>query len=345
VVVVTGLINPKELGRTLTHEHLSINSSAFFIEPSDSEFKPNAHKPIALDNFGWIQRHPYSHLSNLQIDSSDEETIIEELKYLKAHGGSGIVENSTVGLHPDINFIKRASVESGVKIVAATGFYVDGFQDETTRALSVEKLCERIRHDIIEGVRETGIKCGVIGEVGCTWPLSEFEKRSVQASAIMQQELGAPVIFHPGRNQEAPFETLQVFLEAGGKTDKAVMSHLDRTFLDESRLLEFANTGIYCEYDLFGIEMSDYQLCPSFDMPSDGQRIQWIKLLLDNGYDDKVLIAHDMHTKHRLMKYGGHGYSHILLNILPYMERRGITQQEIDKILIHNPRKWLTFLN
>ena len=58
---------------------------------------------------------------------------------------------------------------------------------------------------------------------------------------------------------------------------------------------------MYCEYDLFGIDVSHYQLAPAVDMPNDAERIKRIKTLVDAGYGDKVLIAHDIHTKERLV--------------------------------------------
>lgn len=68
-----------------------------------------------------------------------------------------------------------------------------------------------------------------------------------------------------------------------------------------------------------------------------------LAFLVREGYEDRLLIAHDIHTKHRLAKYGGHGYSHILNNIVPKMLSRGITQNQVDKILIENPKHWLMF--
>ena len=73
------------------------------------------------------------------------------------------------------------------------------------------------------------------------------------------------------------------------------------TIYDTETLLEFAKQGCYCEYDLFGIETSHYQLWQEVDMPSDAQRIAFIRTLLDSGYSHKVLVAHDIHTKHRLV--------------------------------------------
>ncbi|XP_062608595.1 phosphotriesterase-related protein-like [Saccostrea cucullata] len=115
-----------------------------------------------------------------------------------------------------------------------------------------------------------------------------------------------------------------------------------RTVFDKCELAEFAALGSYCEYDMFGIETSVYSCNLNVDMPSDAQRIQNIQFLIDQGFEDKIVIAHDVHTKHRLMKYGGHGYSHILINVVPQMLNRGISQATIDRILIENPKKWLT---
>ena len=74
------------------------------------------------------------------------------------------------------------------------------------------------------------------------------------------------------------------------------------TIADRETLLEFARLGMYCEWDLFGIEVSHYDPNPDMDMPSDAQRIQRIKWLLDEGYGQKVVVAHDVHTKHRLVR-------------------------------------------
>ena len=79
-------------------------------------------------------------------------------------------------------------------------------------------------------------------------------------------------------------------------------------------------------------------------MPSDAQKIQKLKLLVDSGFSDRLLISQDNVCKHELVRYGGHGYAHILENIVPKMEDRGISRATVMKILTENPRKWLTFV-
>ncbi len=80
------------------------------------------------------------------------------------------------------------------------------------------------------------------------------------------------------------------------------MGHLERTIQDHGQLADFAKEfGSFCQFDLFGIENSYYQIKPTIDFPSDAQRIHLIEHLVREGYEDKILMAHDVHTKHRLV--------------------------------------------
>uniref|UniRef100_A0A673JEI8 N-acetyltaurine hydrolase n=1 Tax=Sinocyclocheilus rhinocerous TaxID=307959 RepID=A0A673JEI8_9TELE len=172
--------------------------------------------------------------------------------------------------------------------------------------------------EVLHGADGTDIRCGVIGEIGTSWPITDSEKKVLRATAHAQTQLGCPVIIHPGRNKAAPGEVIRI-------------PHSPKqSCLILKELLEFAKMGSYLEYDLFGTEMLNYPFNLDVDMPSDSQRVQTLAFLIREGYEDRLLIAHDIHTKHRLTKYGGHGFSHILKNI-------------VDKILIENPKQWLTF--
>ncbi|CAI8010736.1 Phosphotriesterase-related protein [Geodia barretti] len=78
-------------------------------------------------------------------------------------------------------------------------------------------------------------------------------------------------------------------------------------------------------------------------MPSDDQRLERIAWISSEGYGRKVVVAHDICTKHRLEKYGGHGYSYILDHIAPRMLYRGFTPEGVHDILVSNPAEVLTF--
>ncbi|TTC44332.1 Phosphotriesterase-related protein [Bagarius yarrelli] len=290
----------------------------------------------------WLQQNPYSHWENLML-CQEIEALRDELLCFKKAGGGTIVENTTTGINRDLPALRKLAKDTGVNIVAGAGYYVDVTHSDETRKMSVEKLTDVMVKEVLHGADGTDIRCGVIGEIGTGWPITESEKKILRATAHAQKQLGCPVIIHPGRNRAAPLEIVRILQEAGGDISKTVMSHLDRTIFDHAELLEFAKLGSYLEYDLFGTEMLDYPFNLNIDMPSDCQRVQRLAFLIKEGYEDRILVAHDIHTKNRLTKYGGHGYSHILKNIVPKMLSRGISQKQVDKILIENPKQWLTF--
>ena len=78
-------------------------------------------------------------------------------------------------------------------------------------------------------------------------------------------------------------------------------------------------------------------------MPSDAQRLDYIERLIAEGYQDRIVVGHDMFSKHRLNAYGGHGYGHIIENIVPRMRQRGMTEEAIHAIIVDNPARVLAF--
>uniref|UniRef100_A0A3Q3N011 N-acetyltaurine hydrolase n=1 Tax=Mastacembelus armatus TaxID=205130 RepID=A0A3Q3N011_9TELE len=329
VQTVLGLVDPDQLGRTMTHEHLTMSFECCYFPPHSGD-EAVAENPFQMQHMDWLRQNPYSSHENLLLQQ-ETSAVRDELL------------NTTTGIDRDLPTLRQLSKDTGVHIIAGAGYYVDCTHSETTKKMSVEKLSDIIVSEVLHGADGTDIRCGVIGEIGTGWPITESEKKVLRATAHAQAQLGCPVIIHPGRNPAAPAEIIRILQEAGGDISKTVMSHMDRTIFDKGELLEFGKLGSYLEYDLFGIEMLNYPFNLEVDMPSDNQRVQTLAMLLKEGYEDKLLMAHDIHTKNRLTKYGGHGYSHILKNIVPKMLTRGITQHQVDKILIDNPKHLLTF--
>ncbi|XP_053682943.1 phosphotriesterase-related protein-like [Sabethes cyaneus] len=348
VVTVRGPVPPATLGYTLTHEHFSLDFSNFY-SSAPLELEAYVSSKITLQNVGYIRQYPYSCKYNINFEDDDtHEAVMKDVMSFKKFGGGSIVENTSHGLNRDLQLMLKVSEATGVNVVAGTGHYVHGVQPESVLSMTIEEMSDLYTKEILFGVPVRGIgsgtetvNCGVIGEVGSSWPITAFERKAIQATAETQSVLNCPVTFHPGRERDAPFEIVRVYLEAGGKADKCVMSHLDRTILDGGDLLEFAKLGTYCQFDLFGTECSYYQLNPTSPMQSDEQRIQHILNLQQEGFENRILMSHDVHTKHRLTSFGGHGYSHILTNVLMRLTLKGLDQKTIDTITVKNPARWL----
>ena len=340
IQTVLGPVPPSELGPTTTHEHLHVDLSFLFRPAQYSPSRELEDAPIALDNLGWIRRNYYSNRSNLQL--MDADTAIREVRMYRDVVGGAIVDATTAGIGRDPAALARVSRESGVHIIMGAGFYVDAAHPEGMDQRSVEDLALEIAADLTEGVDGTGIRAGIIGEVGCSWPLTTNERKSLAAAAIAQRETGAAILIHPGRNQDAPAQILELLANSGADVSRVIMGHLDRTVFEFDALRTIAEWGCYLEWDLFGNEGSYYPQA-EVDMPSDAQRLDFIRRIADAGYCDRVVIGQDIFTKHRLVTYGGHGYGHILENIVPTMRRKGFSEAEIRAITEDNPANILAF--
>lgn len=163
---------PTSLGRTLVHEHLSMNFDVAYVKPKEED-KQNCVIPFSMKNLGWIRYNPYSHHENLKLNDEEcENCIIQELLHYKAIGGDCIVDCTSHGISRKAQFLLDASLQTGVKIVSGTGYYVAASQNSIFLAEPVEKLAEIMRIEQLEGCIETpAVRCGLIGEIGCSYPL------------------------------------------------------------------------------------------------------------------------------------------------------------------------------
>lgn len=339
-MTVLGPIEPKQVGNTSTHDHIIIDFNAILTEPIDSKDILKMDEKISIDNLGWVRFNWASSKDNLVYQ--DVKDACKELDHYRNSGGNTIVDVTNIGLGRDPKKLKEISSKTGVNIVMGSGFYVELAQTLNYTSEGIESLFQSIMKDITIGAGDSNVKSGIIGEIGCSWPWTKNEKISMEASVLAHKTTGLPLLIHPGRNQYAPLEIIEFISKLGADLDNVVMGHIDRTIFDYSILKETAETGVYINLDLWGHDSPYYPLAPETYMPGDHERINMIEFLIKNNFEDKILLAQDICTKHRLKKYGGHGFDHILKRIVPWMKIRGIENEIIKKMMITNPTNMLT---
>jgi phosphotriesterase-related protein len=360
VRTVLGDLDPGELGHTQTHEHLVSDMSAI-IQPwglaavggGSADTIPAARRgempatargatrvPIRPDTYDRIRRDVIN-FDNLQM--LDEGVAIEEMGLYRAAGGGAVVDCTPIGMARDPLALARISRATGVHVVMGAGYYVHDFHPPGCDQLTEEEIEAQIVRDVQVGVGTTGLRSGIIGEIGLSWPALPCEERSLRAAARAQQATGAPLQIHPGRHPEAPPQIIRTVTEAGGDPTRTIMCHIDRTLNRVEDMLELAATGCYLEFDLFGQESSYYAPDPHAVRPNDGTRIDWLIALADGGHADRLLIAQDICQKVYLRRYGGPGYTHILEAALPLMRLKGMSEELIEMITRSNPGAVLSF--
>jgi phosphotriesterase-related protein len=339
---VLGPVDADRLGITLPHEHLINSLSTWLFEPQEAGQKKLAREPVSIENLYWVRYNNYKNWDNMQY--LDEDVAIEEALHFKKEGGSTIVDQTIDNLGRDPLALARISRMTGLNIIMGSGYYVGQVQGSEFDSKSENEIADEIIMDIMEGVGQTGVRAGIIGEVGCSWPLEEREKKSLRASAIAQKKTGAAISIHPGRHDESPMEIIRVLENAGADISLVIMGHCDRTGFQPSTLKELGMTGCYLGYDCFGCSPFYPLDFGVFEAPCDRERIHQIIDLIEEGFLKQVIISHDNCFKDELVRYGGPGYAHILRNILPQMFARGITREQINTIMVENPKRFLCFL-
>ncbi|MBN3283394.1 PTER protein, partial [Polyodon spathula] len=129
---VLGLVDPNQLGRTLTHEHLTVAVEFCFHSPPPG-LESLADTQIEMQNLFWLKQNPYSSMENLLLMAEKEE-----LQFKRAGGGT-IMENTNTGIHRDVKTLKWLSQETGVHVIAGAGYYVFDTHSSETRSMSIEK--------------------------------------------------------------------------------------------------------------------------------------------------------------------------------------------------------------
>ena len=121
---------------------------------------------------------------------TDGDVITSELKLYRQAGGKTVVDVATKGMYACREKLPKISQDSGVQIICGTGFYVDCCVPDSVKAMNEREMVDHMIKEITVGVEGTTAKAGVIGEVGCSWPLTDLEKIRLRAAAICQKETG-----------------------------------------------------------------------------------------------------------------------------------------------------------
>lgn len=335
---VLGTVAADALGPTLVHEHLLIRNPSF-VEPVTASERAHSHTPVDLANLGWVRRHWTSSADNLVLD--DEGLAIRELGAFKAAGGRTMVDPTVPGIGRNPLALARIARASGVQVVMGAGAYVGQTHPPEIAGLGEAGFADHLLEEWRAGVGSTGIRPGFIGEIGCSWPMQDRERAVLRAAARVQRTTGAAVMVHPGRDREAPAEIVRLLEAAGASINRVAIAHLDRTITDPAGLLELARSGVFLEFDCFGLEGSYYPFDPMQATLSDAQRLDLVRSVLDAGFGERILMSQDICTKHRLAAYGGHGYGHLIGEVVPWMWQRGFSQTETTAIVVDNPARLL----
>ena len=350
-MTVDGAMGPEELGSTIMHEHLFIELwrdkvPAFNAPVTESMLW---EEKLTMENLHLAHRR--KHIKDNYI-LSDEEMIIAETMEFKKNGGSTIVDVTSIGLGRDPLALRRVSKATGLNIVMGAGWYQKAYHPDNMDQRTVEDMADEIVRDLTVGVGDTGVRSGIIGEVGINGePMTPNEIKSLQASARASRVTGAAITLHRGGAGRERLETMSILGEGGADLSRVIFGHSDGIAWDIPLLLELLGHGAYVQFDVLGMGLTSLYLTPEshaqadlMGLPTTPLVVEAIPRLIEEGYEDRILLSQDVCTKMQLKRFGGNGYSFVLEAILPELKKKGVTEEQSRKLMVDNPARVLTFV-
>ncbi|MHB8574697.1 MAG: phosphotriesterase family protein [Dehalococcoidia bacterium] len=304
IQTATGPVDTTALGRTLMHEHIALI--------------------------------PWSVRQNLASGWDRDAAIskaVDRVRQVMDRGISTLVDLTTVDLDRDVAFIADVARQTNCTIIVATGCWWQ--PPRYFNSAPIEWLVELWSREIQAGIAGTGVRAGIIklatDKDGLTPPIEKM----LRAGARTQRATGAPISTHTDVATRRGEDQQRIFAEEGVDLSRVVIGHSgDSTDLDYLRGL--IDRGSYIGMDRFGLE----QMC-SFE-----DRVNTVAELCRQGYAERMVLSHDASCDFGMFpgfdlaaRLPHWQYNHIPDDVLPALRERGVSEGQIDAMLVQNPRR------
>ncbi|MGD0084166.1 MAG: phosphotriesterase-related protein [Acidimicrobiales bacterium] len=313
VQTARGPVETADLGRTLMHEHV-------FVLSPDSQRQ-------------WS-------------DEWDEEeqvaNAIAKLNELAAAGISTIADPTVDGLGRDIGRIARIQAEVDLNIIVATGVYTYTdvphfffFRGPGVIPGLPDPMVDLFVRDLEEGVRGTEVRAGFLKCAIDEHGLMPGVERVLRAVAAAQLRTGAPIMVHTHPGSQTGLAVKQVLGSEGVAFDRVLLAHSgDST--DAEHLTALAENGFMLGMDRFGIDATlDFE-----------GRVGIVAEMCRRGYAGQMVLSHDaacyIDWIDPAFKPGlpNWHYLHIVRDVVPALLDRGVTEAQVDEMLVSSPRRF-----
>lgn len=311
VETARGPIAASALGRTLMHEHV-------FIE--DMEVRRNY--PATWGD-----------------DGARMASAVEKLNELQTLGIDTLVDLTVMGLGRDIPRLVEVAAQTSMNIVAATGIWsIDAlphyFQGRALRPDYVDTMVEMFERDIIEGIADTGVRAAVLKCAVDQSGLNPGIEMVLRAVARVHLRTGVSISTHTHALTRRGLDQQRIFAEEGVDLSRVVIGHSGDT-TDLEYLETLLAAGSYLGMDRFGVDVL---------LPLD-ERVRIVAELCRRGHAGRLVLSHDAscynhHISDEVMEkvVPRWHYRHIPDDVLPALLAAGVTEAQIDQMLVENPR-------
>jgi len=321
IETVKGPVEVDDLGPTLMHEHVFVLSTE--------------HVQNYGDGSWW-----------------DEEArvadAVAKLNAVRARGIRTIADPTVWGIGRYIPRIQRIAEQVDLNIIVATGLYAYeelphqyAYRGPGLLLDGPEPMVADFVRDIADGIGSTGVRAAFLKCCVEAAGLTPGVERIARAVARTHLETGAPITVHTSAPAQTGRLVVDLFGKEGVDLTKVVIGHAgDSNDLDY--LMELADAGATLGMDRFGLDLFN----PTAD------RVATIAALAARGYADRMVLAHDAscfidyfgaaHDAVKAAAAPNWHYDFISDDVLPALREAGVTEAQIQQMLVDNPRRYFT---
>ncbi|MGH2466201.1 MAG: phosphotriesterase family protein, partial [Candidatus Limnocylindrales bacterium] len=268
--------------------------------------------------------------------TGDDETIVPELVRFREAGGSCLVDVSLPAIGRDPGRLRRLSEATKLHIVMGCGWYRDAYYPpaDDIDGQTVDGLAARLIGEALEGAEGTGIRPGIIGEIGTDKPwLTAREERVHRAAARAARATGLAVTTHAAQSAVG-LAQLRIFEEEGLDPARVVIGHAD-SHPDPAYHRAVLAAGAYLEYDFLGMASTPRE------RRGEPRLVRLLLALLAEGHADRLLLSQDVCDDAQLAAFEGQGYTYLQATFLPRLRAAGVDEVTIRAVTVENPRRVL----
>jgi phosphotriesterase-related protein len=328
---VTGPIDSADLGVTLPHEHVFINMTR--TTPADGYLNVWSDVESELGLYAAAGGSTLVDLTNGEL--SDYAAPV-----FWADGTQEFGQNPTTGSRSPANVLatKAMAEATGINVILGTGHYYQTYLDlEWWDRTSTNRVADYLIADIVDEIPGTGVRAGIIGEIASDLPyITAAEERSFRAAARAQRETGVTISTH-APTFPTGLAQLDILAEEGVDLGRVIVGHTD-TVKNVDYSLALLARGAYIQYDC----MMTCRVGGSIVAPEVDRRIAYLLAVIEAGYQDKILLSHDVCQRSHMTTRGGPGFTFLFEEFAPRAIAAGVDPDVMREIFIDNPRRALT---
>lgn len=334
VMTVLGAVPASSLGPTLIHEHIFIENMGWWNKPITPERAHLGSDPVHPGILGELRMDPFANLDNCHL--RDEDVAASELMLAVNEGARTLVDPTCRGIGRNPLGLLRISQATGLNIVMGSGYYLQTSHPACLRAMSAGDVSDEITREAVEGVGDTGIRIGLIGEIGVSSDFTPDEQTSLRGAARAQARTNLPLMIHLPAWYRHAHRVLDMVEEEGADLRHTILCHMGPSSTDPDYQIRAAARGAFISFDMIGMDYfyADQQV----QCPSDDENARGILHLIRAGFRERLLVSQDVFMKIMLTRYGGFGYGYLQRHFLPRLARHGATPDDLHCLMVGNPR-------